>query len=144
MAKKQPKLVLREACVADISAHWERGAFFEAGAGTGHMSSLFLSRGFTGVAHDMGESSRAAMRKRFGEDDSSMRIVDEVAELNDESVDYLLAFEVLEHIEHDTEVLGEWTRKLRKGGEDSAFRSGACQKVWPFGRNGWARAALRA
>lgn len=117
MAKKQPKLVLREACIEDMSRSWPQGRFFEAGAGTGYMSSLFADRGFHGVAHDLGESSRAAMRQRFADRSESLDVVDSVDELADESVDYLLAFEVLEHIENDVEVLKEWTVKLRRGGK---------------------------
>lgn len=116
MAKKQPKLVLREACVTDVTRSWSLGTFLEAGAGTGHMSSLFLDRGFQGVAHDLGESSRAAMRERFCGRNGTMRVVDSVDEIENESVEYLLAFEVLEHIEDDTLALRQWTTKLHRGG----------------------------
>jgi SAM-dependent methyltransferase len=115
MAKKQPKLVLREACIADVTRHWPAGRFLEAGAGTGHMSSLFIARGFSGVCHDLGESSRDMMRARFL-DEPRMTVVDDVDALPDASFDYLLAFEVLEHIEADSEVLSQWARKLRPGG----------------------------
>lgn len=117
MAKKQPKLVLREACVEDMTRDWIPGRFLEAGAGTGHMSSIFLRRGFTGVAHDLGDSSRRMMRERFQYDTDRMRIVDSVDELSDGYFDYLLAFEVLEHIEQDSLVLASWARKLRPGGK---------------------------
>lgn len=56
---KQPKLVLRESCVYDLSRDWAPGRFVEMGAGTGHMASLFLARGFSGVCHDLGPDSRA-------------------------------------------------------------------------------------
>jgi SAM-dependent methyltransferase len=117
LAKKQPKLVLREACVSDMTRDWAPGSFLEAGAGTGHMSSIFLHRGFTGVAHDLGDTSREIMRERFAADRARMRVVDQIDELPDHSFDYLLAFEVLEHIEDDVEVLASWARKLRSGGK---------------------------
>jgi SAM-dependent methyltransferase len=117
MARKQPKLVLRETCVEDVSRTWPVGRFFEAGAGTGHMSSIFVDRGFRGVAHDLGETSRNAMRERFKGATTPVEVVDAVAELADEDFDYLFAFEVLEHIERDAEVLTEWTAKLRRGGK---------------------------
>lgn len=116
MAKKQPKLVLREACIADMTRDWSPGHFLEAGAGTGHMSSIFLQRGFSGAAHDLGESSRLIMRERFVHDGGRMQIVDSIDELPDATFDYLLAFEVLEHIEDDAVVLASWVRKLRPGG----------------------------
>lgn len=117
MAKKQPKLVLRESCIADLTRGWPPGAFFEAGAGTGHMSSLFLERGFTGVAHDLGETSRALMRDRFRGNGEHMRVIDGLDEAQDGSFDYLLAFEVLEHIEEDAPALSAWARKLKSGGK---------------------------
>ncbi len=46
---KQPKLVLRESCVADMSRKWRPGLFAEMGAGTGGMTRLFLERGFNGA-----------------------------------------------------------------------------------------------
>src|SRR4051794_39020491 len=100
MSRKQPKLVLREACISEVSRQWPIGRFLEAGAGTGHMSSLFLDRGFSGASHDLGDSSRTAMRERFRGMEASMQVVDSVDELPDGSFDYLFAFEVLEHIEN--------------------------------------------
>lgn len=35
MGRKQPKLVLRESCVDDVSRAWPPGEFLEMGAGTG-------------------------------------------------------------------------------------------------------------
>ncbi|MDQ7997147.1 MAG: class I SAM-dependent methyltransferase [Luteibacter sp.] len=116
MSRKQPKLVLREACIADVTSGWPTGRFFEAGAGTGHMASLFLDRGFTGVAHDLGASSRDLIRARFKGYEQRMAVVDDVDELSDASFDYLFAFEVLEHIEDDVAVLSRWASKLRPGG----------------------------
>lgn len=116
MSRKQPKLVLREACIADVTSDWPPGRFFEAGAGTGHMSSLFLERGFTGVAHDLGDSSRDLIRARFKGHEQRMTVVDDVDELADGTFDYLFAFEVLEHIEEDVAVLSRWAAKLRPGG----------------------------
>ncbi|TCV94963.1 2-polyprenyl-3-methyl-5-hydroxy-6-metoxy-1,4-benzoquinol methylase [Luteibacter rhizovicinus] len=116
MAKKQPKLVLRESCIADVTKGWAAGSFFEAGAGTGHMSRIFLDRGFHGASHDLGESSRQAIRDNLAPYGERMTVVDSVDELADASFDYLLAFEVLEHIENDAEVLASWAGKLRHGG----------------------------
>jgi SAM-dependent methyltransferase len=116
MTNKQPKLVLREACIADVTREWVPGTFLEAGAGTGHMTRIFLERGFTGASHDLGESSRAAMRRNLAGFPGRMLVVDALDELPDESFDYLFAFEVLEHIEDDEGALREWAKKLRPGG----------------------------
>jgi SAM-dependent methyltransferase len=117
VAKKQLKLVLRECCVADLTRGWPPGAFFEAGAGTGHMASLFLERGFTGVAHDLGETSPALMRDRFRGNGERMCVIDGLDEAQDGRFEHLLAFEVLEHIEEDAPALSAWARKLKSCGK---------------------------
>ncbi|MCO6441673.1 MAG: class I SAM-dependent methyltransferase [Nitrococcus mobilis] len=113
---KQPKLVLRESCVHDLSHDWAPGRFVEMGAGTGHMASLFLARGFRGACHDLGADSRAMIRRRFAAAGEAIRVVDTVSELNDAEFDYLLAFEVLEHLEDHLGILRQWVQKLRPGG----------------------------
>lgn len=114
--KKQPKLVLRESCVHDLSRDWPRGRFVEMGAGTGHMTRIFLDRGFSGVSHDLGSDSRQMMRENLAYARDRIEVVDDLAELTPESFDYLLAFEVLEHIEADFEVFCGWMRYLKPGG----------------------------
>lgn len=114
--KKQPKLILRESCINDISRTWPTGQFVEMGAGTGHMTRLFLERGFTGACHDLGEDSRDMLRANLAFAGDRMSVVNSLAELPDATFDYLLAFEVLEHIEPDLEVLRGWMRHLKPGG----------------------------
>lgn len=114
--KKQPKLILRESCVYDISKSWPAGRFVEMGAGTGHMTRVFLDRGFSGACHDLGEDSRQMMRQNLASAGDSMQVVDHLTELPQSSFDYLLAFEVLEHIENDAAVLRDWVRHLKPGG----------------------------
>jgi SAM-dependent methyltransferase len=116
MKGKQPKLVLRESCIADVSKAWPIGSFVEMGAGTGHMASLFLDRGFHGACHDLGEDSRRMMRANLAGAGDRMRVVDTMDQLPDAAFDYLFAFEVLEHIEDDLGVLRGWVRHLKPGG----------------------------
>jgi SAM-dependent methyltransferase len=114
--KKQPKLILRESCVHDMSGTWSPGRFIEMGAGTGHMTRIFLERGFCGASYDIGQDSRGIMRKNLSFAGERMVVVDRLSELEGESFDYLFAFEVLEHIRQDREVLREWMRYLKPGG----------------------------
>ena len=114
--KKQPKLILRESCIQDVSGCWPPGRFVEMGAGTGHMTRLFLDRGFTGACHDLGEDSRQMMRRNLADAGARMVVADDLSELPVAGFDYLFAFEVLEHIEADLEVFREWTRYLKPGG----------------------------
>lgn len=114
--KKQPKLILRESCVNDVSKSWPTGRFIEMGAGTGHMTRLFLNRGFSGACHDLGDDSRQMMRENLADAGERMNVVDDLAALPESSFDYLLAFEVLEHIEQDAKVLLDWVKYLKPGG----------------------------
>ena len=113
---KQPKLVLRESAVWDLSREWPPARFVEMGAGTGGMTRLFLDRGFTGACHDLGDDSRELMRRNLAAYGDAIAVVDDLAELADASYDYMMAFEVLEHIGNDGEVLQGWTRHLKSGG----------------------------
>lgn len=114
--KKQPKLILRESCIADVSGAWPPGKFVEMGAGTGYMTRVFLERGFAGACHDLGEDSRQMMRSNLADAGDRIHVVDDLAELAPASFDYLLAFEVLEHIENDLDVLRGWMRFLKPAG----------------------------
>ncbi|WP_199140331.1 bifunctional 2-polyprenyl-6-hydroxyphenol methylase/3-demethylubiquinol 3-O-methyltransferase UbiG, partial [Delftia sp. ASV31] len=114
--KKQPKLILRESAVWDMTRNFIPGSFVEMGAGTGHMASLFLARGFHGACHAMGDSSRDLIRKRFENDRDRLQVVDELSELSVDYFDYLMAFEVLEHVPEDGEVLSQWLEYLKSGG----------------------------
>lgn len=114
--KKQPKLILRESSIQDVSGSWPAGRFVEMGAGTGHMTRFFLERGFSGACHDLGEDSRQMMRRNLADAGERMRVVDDLSELPPEEFDYLFAFEVLEHIEPDRDVFREWVRYLKPGG----------------------------
>jgi SAM-dependent methyltransferase len=116
MARKQPKLVLREAAVLDMSASWEASSFLEMGAGTGHMTRLFVNRGFHGACYDLGADSRALIRRNLSDLGTQVMVVDDITSLPLASFDCLLAFEVLEHIEDDAGALRDWLRYLRPGG----------------------------
>jgi SAM-dependent methyltransferase len=113
---KQPKLILRESCIDDVVRDWPAGTFLEMGAGTGRMTRLFLDRGYSGAAYDLGPDSRAAMRRYLGPAGDAISIVEDPAELDGRRFDYLFAFEVLEHIEDDLGALRQWTSHLREGG----------------------------
>jgi SAM-dependent methyltransferase len=117
MRRKQPKLVLRESCVDDVSKTWEPGNFLEMGAGTGRMTRIFLERGFWGACYDLGDDSRQMIRANLDDFRSRITVVDDVTTLSTCSFDFLLAFEVLEHIEDDAAAMKQWTQYLKPGGK---------------------------
>lgn len=112
---KSPKYLLRADAVTWITRHCAPGRFLEVGAGTGELSCTFLDRGFAGVLYDLGEDTRAGLRIRF-KDNEAVDIVDRIDDIPDRSLDYVLAFEVLEHIVDDIGALTRWCTKLRAGG----------------------------
>jgi SAM-dependent methyltransferase len=113
---RQPKLVLRESCVGDLSAGWLPGSFVEMGAGTGYMARVFLERGFHGACHDLGDDSRQLIRANLAPYGGRISVVETLDEIPAAGFDYLFAFEVLEHVEDDREVFAAWSAKLRPGG----------------------------
>jgi SAM-dependent methyltransferase len=116
MSGKQPKLILRESCIDDVVRDWPVGSVLEMGAGTGRMTRLFLDRGYRGAAYDLGADSREAMRRYLASAGDAITIFDDPTELGARRFDYLLAFEVLEHIENDLAALMQWTSHVREGG----------------------------
>lgn len=113
---KQPKLILRESGILDMCAAWPPASFVEMGAGTGGMTRLFLDRGFHGVCHDLGKDSRQMIRSNLAQYRSAIQVVESLDEVPREAFDYLFAFEVLEHIEADLDVLSTWATHLKPGG----------------------------
>lgn len=116
MSGRQPKLILRESCIEDITRTWIPAGFLEVGAGTGYMTRKFLDRGFHGACYDLGEESRDRLKQNLTTFQGRVTVVDELHCLNRNCFDYLFAFEVLEHIEDDRAALLDWTQYLKPGG----------------------------
>jgi len=108
-----PRHLLRVACIEHLTRDWEPGSVLEVGAGTGDVTSGFVDRGFSVTAHDLGQTSRAILRERFGD---LLTVVDTLDEVEPVSVQHLFAFEVLEHVEDHLNVLKQWVRHLLPSG----------------------------
>lgn len=117
MGNRQPKLILRESCIDDMTKLWVPGSFLEVGAGTGHMTKVFLSRGYGGACYDLGEKSRCLLKENLAAFGKRMHVADSLGELPANSFDYLFAFEVLEHIPDDHSALVAWAWHLKPGGK---------------------------
>lgn len=112
---RSPKFHLRLDGTRFLTRGWAPGKLLEVGAGTGEMAQEFLRLGYHASLYDLGEQTRSLLRRRY-DGNSAVEIADSVEALADGSVDYLLAFEVLEHISDDAAALRSWTAKLRPGG----------------------------
>ncbi|MCP5034126.1 MAG: class I SAM-dependent methyltransferase [Actinomycetia bacterium] len=107
-----PRHLLRVGCISDVTANWQPGTVLEVGAGTGDVTNRFVERGFTVTATDLGSQSRQLLRQRFGHE---VTVVDDLESMTS-AIDYLFAFEVLEHINDDLGALRSWVAHLRPGG----------------------------
>ena len=116
MALKSPKLYLRQACVNDLTKKLTPGKFLEIGAGIGIMTTMFLEKGFHGFCQDISPESINFLKINLQNFTDYIRIIDNFSGLSNENFDYLLAFEVLEHIDDDLNSLIEWSAFLKKGG----------------------------
>jgi len=117
MTAKSPKLFLRQSCVIDSIEHWKPGTFLEVGAGIGLMTEMFLSRGFSGYCYDLSSESRAILRTRLNQFCNQITILTELKLPPNTLFDYLLAFEVLEHIDDDLHALKLWSEFIKINGK---------------------------
>lgn len=108
--------MLRRDCVTRVSSSWRVGRFLEIGAGTGALTQTFLARGFKGVCYDLGEVNRQILRTNLAEFGAAIEVAESLATLEPRTFDYVVAFEVLEHIDADAEALRSWVRFLKPGG----------------------------
>ncbi len=108
-----PKHLLRQSCIADALAEYDPGSFFEAGAGSGHLTGWLASQGFHGYASDLGSETQSHLKKALLQ--TNVAVVASAADCSD-NVQFLFAFEVLEHIEADAEALRSWMRVLQDDG----------------------------
>lgn len=111
-----PMFMLRRDCLDYATRGWQAGRFLEIGAGTGRLTSAFLERGFTGVCYDLGAANRDLLRRNLSPFGSSVQVLDSLGDVTTGAFDYVLAFEVLEHIEADAGALRSWVRFLKPGG----------------------------
>lgn len=113
---KSPMHWLRSNSLRHVSRNWAAGTFLELGAGTGSLSQEFMDRGFSAILYDIGEQTCVRLRERFAGQAARVRVIDTLDVVPATSVNYLFAFEVLEHIADDVAALKEWTTKLKSGG----------------------------
>ncbi len=113
---RQPKLILRESSIDEIIKNWNPGEFLETGSGTGYMTKKFLAKGFSGACYELGSEARNKLTTNLQEYGDRIHVLNSLDELKEREFDYLLSFEVLEHIEDDLEALKTWSKHLRAGG----------------------------
>lgn len=109
-----PRFLLRRAEVLRLLADAAPGRVLEVGAGAGSLLADLAPRGFTAVAVETGEQARA-LATRMLADWPALQVTADLPPAA-EAFDYLMAFEVLEHIADDGAALADWVRRVKRGG----------------------------
>jgi SAM-dependent methyltransferase len=100
------------------------GRFIEIGPGTGEVTRLLLSSGWTGCSYDLDETTIAALRRRFAREIAEYRFTPINGEFitshaSTEKVDLVISCMVMEHLEDDRQFSFMQTslQCLNKGGK---------------------------
>lgn len=110
-----PRFLLRRAVLLATFDALPRGRVLEIGCGAGSLIADLEKRGFSCTAVETSQAARALASRMLG-DFPEVRVHQELDPAWAGYFDYLLAFEVLEHIEDDEGVLRQWLRTVRSGG----------------------------
>lgn len=110
-----PTFVLRRAAILARMSDWQPGHVLEVGCGSGAILYEFAHRGFSGQGVETSDRARNVAEhlvSDFGGIKVSATLPDQT-----ESFDYLVSFEVLEHIKNDIAALCQWVERLKPGGK---------------------------
>lgn len=110
-----PSYSLRRQRVLELTAGWPQGDLLEVGCGAGTLLCEFARKGFDCTGLDASQAARE-LAGSVNMDNAGVRIVDSPEPDWSGRFDYLLAFEVLEHIEDDLGALQGWLDWLKPGG----------------------------
>jgi SAM-dependent methyltransferase len=110
-----PRYLLRRARVLEILDRFPRGNLLEIGCGTGALIEDLRRMGFQCAALEISADALKIARS-VHEAHEDVRIYDRPQSDWAGEFDYLLAFEVLEHIEDDSAALRDWRKWLKPNG----------------------------
>ena len=110
-----PTHILRRATIGDLVGTLPAGRVLEVGCGAGSNLADLARTGHSGRGVDQSERVRAIARQMIA-DHPSFDVCGEIGRSDVGGYDYLMVFEVLEHIENDTMALADWRRCLKPGG----------------------------
>ena len=111
-----PTFRLRSDCISQIINNWEPARFIEFGAGTGLLTKLFLDKGYSGVCYDISAKNIEVLKSNLS-NYKNISFKTDLENIEEKSLDYIFAFDVLEHIENDSENLILWSSFLKPGGK---------------------------
>ena len=109
-----PSFVLRRQAILDRIRGWPPGSVLEMGCGSGAILYDLARLGFRGVGVETSEQAREVAQTLLA-DVVAFDVTADIPSAKSH-FDYLLSFEVLEHIEDDRAALAEWAERMRPGG----------------------------
>jgi SAM-dependent methyltransferase len=111
-----PRYLLRQQCILRLLRGLPPGRVLEFGCAHGTLLRLLAERGFTGLGVDVSEEALGMAQQILAGLGGRMSAAPLGAEAGTGPYDYLMAFEVLEHIPDDRAALAAWRQFLRPGG----------------------------
>lgn len=130
-----PRFVMRRHRVLRLLDDLLAGRVLEIGCGSGALLRDLAERGHECIGMETSETALEVSRQILAKSPRA-RIVDQAEADWDGSFDRLLAFEVLEHIEHDRDAFKQWAAWLKPGGK-ALVSMPAHQAMWSA-RDAWA------
>ena len=111
-----PRYILRRLLILEEMKKVSKGTVLEIGIGAGTLLYDLYKLGFEGIGLETSEEARKIALKIF-ENIDEFKIEKNIEFIKKETFNYLLSFEVLEHIENDLETLKEWNKLLKPKGK---------------------------
>lgn len=110
-----PSYILRRAAILDCLKPFAPGRVLEVGCGAGALLYEISKLGFYGEGVEV-SSQAYELAKKILVNVHGISIIEDLPKESYEMYDYLLTFEVLEHIEDDIAVMKQWKDYLKPGG----------------------------
>jgi len=109
--------VARKELVLSLMDNSKQKKVLEVGCGTGYMSADIAKNGHSVIATDVSDELIEVARQNNGEMDIKFEVLDITKNVLNERFDYVIALDVLEHIEDDSTALGNMGKMLCDGGK---------------------------
>jgi SAM-dependent methyltransferase len=112
-----PSAVMRRGVILDALKGHTPGRLIEFGCGSGALLHDLAALGFHGKGIDSSDYALRFAQRFWSAEGQRFRIEKAIDAADREAYDYLAAFEVLEHVPDDAQVLRSWLECLRGGGK---------------------------
>jgi len=107
---------LRRARILRLATRIARGRLLEVGCGAGALLADFSRMGFAAEGLETSPSALAMSQRLAALDAAGPRVMAVPGQDWNDTFDVLCTFDVLEHVEHDSEALAQWIGWVRPGG----------------------------